>query len=260
MQNCCNGVQLQFQRLTSEADVKWVKTNINQATSAYHEGHCVTFGTKSVADQREAVQLLKGLKDGKQTVTVTAIMTEQDKDGLHIEPPQPGPLNMQSDTSVQPMQVDATEKATMDPGTEARFQRLETDVERIKDDVHGINNKMDTMAKDIISELRKSDTQTSTQPPTPPPPADNIIKRPKDLGKHVKPPTVGSFAWVVRKEATATRVPLRVLVTAVPSAGQPHFVALAHTAEGNLDATKPIQCAIECFMTETEARNLPSVA
>ena len=65
-QNCCNAVQLQFQRLTLEADVKWVKTNINQATPAYHEGPSVTFGTKSIADQREAVQLLKGLKDGKQ--------------------------------------------------------------------------------------------------------------------------------------------------------------------------------------------------
>ena len=42
------------------------------------------------------------------------------------------------------------------------------------------------------------------------------------------------------EEATSTRVPLRVVVIAVPSAGLPRFVALAHTAEGNLDATKPI--------------------
>ena len=126
-------------------------------------------------------------------------MTEHNKDGLHIQPPRPGTLNMQSDTSEQPMQIDATDKATMDPGTEARFQRPKTDVERIKNDVHGINNKMDSMAKDIIRKLRKSDTQTSTQPPAPPPPTDNIIKRPQDLGKHVELPSVSSFAWVVRK-------------------------------------------------------------
>ena len=267
MQNCANGVRLTFQRLTKESDVAWVKQNVNQATNAYAEGHCVTFGTKSATEQRDAVQRLTGLKDGysKQAVQVAAIITEVDTDGLHIEPQIPS-LNIRGDQE-DTIMMDTTPTATVDPSTETRLAKVEGDVSKIQGDLHVMNQKIATMPGDIVKALREDreserrreadESPALTQPV--PTGTMVLMKRAKDLGAPLDPPAVGGSAWVVRKEDTGARVPLHVFVAAVPGTASPNYTVLAYRADGSLNTTAPCPCSLENFMQEADARNLAIV-
>ena len=266
MQNCANGVKLTFHRITEDSDVTWVKQNVHQATNAYHEGHCVTFGTKSPTEQRDAIQRLRGLKDGKHAVTVAAIETEVNREGLHIDP-QPLSLQIQPNTD----EMDTSEgpaPITSDPATHTRLSKVESDVKKIQGDMQDMSTKITNMPGDIIAALRKDreeerrrdlpEAQSHTQPTNPVVPV--LMKRAKDLGPPIDAPAVGSSAWVVRKEEHGTRVPLNVFVTAVPGPTSPSFTVLAYQQDGSLNTTAPYQCSLDNFMLEAEARNLATIA
>ena len=153
MQNCWNGVKLTFHLLTEASNVTWVKQNVHQATNAYHEVHCVTFGTKSPTDQRDAMQRLRGLKDGKHAVTAAAIENEINRDGLHIEPP---PLSLQIRPNVDDMDTSEGPAAPIvDPTTSTQLDKVEGDVQQIKRNMQAMNTKIDDMPNSILDALRR---------------------------------------------------------------------------------------------------------
>ena len=266
MQNCANGLKLTFHGITEDSDITWVKQNVHQATNAYHEGHCVTFSTKSPAEQRDAIQRLRGLKDGRHAVTVAAIENEINREDLHIDP-QPLSLQIQPNTD----EMDASEgpaPITSEPTTHTRRSRVESDVKKIQGDMQDMNKKITNMPGDTIAAVRKyreeerrrdlPEPQSHTQPTNPTVPIP--MKRAKDLAPPIDAPAMGSSAWVVRKEENGKRVPLNAFVTAVPGPTSPSFTVLAYQQDGSLNTTAPYQCTLDNCMLEEQARNLATIA
>ena len=296
-QNTANGISLVFNRDVTDSDEKWVTTNIPEAMKIYRQNsRALVFGTASPAAQQAVAKRLGGLKDGKSKVIVTAINAQPvaEPEGLHIadDPEEPIGLNLTApttpakpQTATAPKTPDAMvlDAAPTDDPYEARFQKIEGDVQGIRTDITSINTRMGTMTGDIINALRAdraaeqsaeassgSTPSTGTQPafgttttPTASP-SYIFMRRPKDIPFDMGPAPVD--AWVVVKEGDdgRQRRAVKVMIPALPTDKSAQSKAtprvIPYGADGQLCFDSHTTCPFDSFMDEVAALNLATAS
>ena len=166
---------------------------------------------------------------------------------------------------------------------EARFQKIEGDVQGIRTDITNINTRMGTMTGDIISALRADraaerpaeassgpEPSTGTQPAfgtttTPSAsPSYMFMRRPKDIPFDMGPAPVD--AWVVVKEGDdgRQRRAVKVMIPALPTDRSAQSKAtprvIPYGADGQLCFDSHATCPFDSFMDEVAALNLATAS
>ena len=215
-------------------------------------------------------------------------------EGLHIadDPEEPTGLNLtvpttpaKPQTATAPNTPDAMvlDTTSADDPYEARFQKIEGDVQGIRTDITSINTRMGTMTGDIISALRADraaerpaeassgpEPSTGTQPAfgTTTTPSANpsymFMRRPKDIPFDMGPAPVD--AWVVVKEGDdgRQRRAVKVMIPALPTDRSAQSKAtprvIPYGADGQLCFDSHTTCPFHSFMDEVAALNLATAS